>query len=128
MKLPPKSKVKIYDIDKIMNSRKKMSTSEKIDHLLELKKTLQVRLNILKSGRKIIGFKYVPYKEWKQRRELEKLGVNENADASNVMEDGQEEQIDKSSSLVEDPKIACDPIQETRAMKKIPKSQMKAMK
>ena len=68
-----------------------MSTSEKIDHLLELKKTLQVRLNILKSGRKIVGFKYVPYREWKQKRELEKLGVNGNADANNAMDDNQEE-------------------------------------
>ena len=50
-----------------------------------------------------------------------------NADASNAMEDNQEEQIDKSSSLVEDPKIACNPIQETKAIKKIPKSQTKAM-
>ena len=37
LKLPPASKVKIYDIDKIINSRKKMGTSEKIDYLLDLK-------------------------------------------------------------------------------------------
>ena len=68
LKLPPSSKVKIYEIDKIMNSRKKMSTSEKIDHLLELKKTLKVRLDILRSGKKIEGFHCMSYKEWKAKK------------------------------------------------------------
>lgn len=50
LKLPPSSKVKIYDIDKIMNSRKKLGTAEKIDHLLDLKATLLKRIAILESG------------------------------------------------------------------------------
>ena len=33
LRLPPAQKVKIYDIDKIVNSRKKLSISEKIDQL-----------------------------------------------------------------------------------------------
>jgi hypothetical protein len=68
LKLPPSSKVKIYDIDKIMNSRKKMSTSEKIDHLLELRKTLKVRLGILRTGKKLVGFHCMTYKQWKESK------------------------------------------------------------
>lgn len=48
LRLPPAQKVKIYDIDKIVNSRKKLSISEKIDHLLDLKGTLKLRLNLLR--------------------------------------------------------------------------------
>lgn len=47
LRLPPAQKVKIYDIDKIVNSRKKLSISEKIDHLLDLKGTLKLRLELL---------------------------------------------------------------------------------
>lgn len=67
LKLPPSSKVKIYDIDKIVNSRKKMSTGEKIDHLLDLKQTLIHRLEILNTGRKLVGFHIETYKDWKIR-------------------------------------------------------------
>ena len=53
LKLPPKSKCKVYETDKIMNSRKKMPTTTKIEHLLELKKTLLYRLEIIKTGKKL---------------------------------------------------------------------------
>ena len=36
LKLPPSSKVKIYEIDKILNARKKLSTAEKLEHLVDL--------------------------------------------------------------------------------------------
>ena len=62
LKLPPSSKVKIYDIDKIMNSRKKLGTSEKIDHLLDLKATLQKRLELIGQGKKLVGFNCLTYK------------------------------------------------------------------
>lgn len=74
--LPKPSKVKIYDIDKIVNSRKKLSTGEKIDHLLDLKATLLKRLEILKSGRKLEGYRIVTYKEWKENQlKLKRDGV-----------------------------------------------------
>jgi arsenate reductase-like glutaredoxin family protein len=67
LKLPPKSKVKIYDIDKIVNSRIKMSTAEKIEHLMDLKDTLIKRLDIIKSGKKLIGFQVEKYQDWLRR-------------------------------------------------------------
>jgi hypothetical protein len=56
LKLPPPQKCKLYDIDKILYSRKKLSTSEKIEHLLDLKQTLEHRLDLLKKGKKLKWF------------------------------------------------------------------------
>ena len=41
LKLPLASDIKVYDINKILNSRKKLSTSEKIEHLLKIKNNLE---------------------------------------------------------------------------------------
>jgi hypothetical protein len=101
LKLPPSSKVKIYDIDKIVNSRKKLSTSEKIEHLLDLKATLIKRLGILDKGLKLKGFHIEKYQDWKSRMAREQAdGVYE---ISKNPKKEEEEQIEKrmSSSLAE---------------------------
>ena len=48
--IPKACNVKVYELDKIMNSRKKLTTSEKIEHLLHVKEALEKRLTVLKSG------------------------------------------------------------------------------
>ena len=40
LKLPKSCNVKVYDIAKILNARRKLSTSEKIQHLLDIKNAL----------------------------------------------------------------------------------------
>jgi hypothetical protein len=59
-----------------MNARKKLGTSEKINHLLDLKETLIKRLEILSTGVKLVGFNCLTYKEWKTKRDKDiKNGV-----------------------------------------------------
>ena len=71
LKLPPPQKCKLYDIDKIVNSRKKLSTSEKIEHLLDLKQTLEHRLKLLRDGKQLKWFKVEKYKDYKERMQRE---------------------------------------------------------
>ena len=44
LKLPAPTQVKIYNVDKIINSRGKLSTVEKLNHMLSLQAALQVKL------------------------------------------------------------------------------------
>jgi hypothetical protein len=46
-KLPKESDIKVYDINKILNSRKKLSTSEKIEHLVQIKNNLEEKLELI---------------------------------------------------------------------------------
>lgn len=69
--LPNKQNCQIYDINKILNSRKKMHTVEKLEHLLRLKDTLVNRLEIIKKYGKIREIKYEKYQDYLYRKERE---------------------------------------------------------
>ena len=44
LRLPPPTSVQIYDINKIINPKSRLSPVEKIDHLLELEQALEKKL------------------------------------------------------------------------------------
>ena len=50
LQIPKACNVKVYELDKILNARKKLTTPEKIEHLLHVKVALDRRLKILKTG------------------------------------------------------------------------------
>ena len=53
IKLPyVKNLVEIYEIDKILNSKKNLSTVDKISHLEHLKEALENKLSMIKKGTK----------------------------------------------------------------------------
>ena len=47
LKLPKASQVKIYDLEKIVNSQRKMSTSEKIERLQIMRRALIAKLKAI---------------------------------------------------------------------------------
>ena len=51
LKLPPITEVQVYSVDKIVNSRSKISTVEKIDLLLKLEAALKDKLEDIKKKR-----------------------------------------------------------------------------
>lgn len=57
--LPKPSKVRVYDINSILKSRKKMSISEQIDLFKDIKENLDKKLKILAKGREIKEFTYL---------------------------------------------------------------------
>lgn len=59
MKLPKACDVKVYQIDKIMHARKKLTTAEKISHLLDMKRALLKKLEVIDAGGKIKEFGYL---------------------------------------------------------------------
>lgn len=64
LRLPKASQVKIYEPDKIMNCRRKLSTVEKLNYLIELKEALEKRLKIIESGQEIVCFEYLKYSDY----------------------------------------------------------------
>lgn len=73
LKIPNACDVKVFEIAKIMNSRKKLTTSEKIEHLLDIKKALQVKLKVLDSGKILEDFNYMSPQEFAESQ-AEKIG------------------------------------------------------
>jgi len=59
LQLPKASDVKIYDIKKIMNARKKLTNVEKINHLLAIKKALEIKLEMILNGKTLQDFYYL---------------------------------------------------------------------
>ncbi|CDW81052.1 UNKNOWN [Stylonychia lemnae] len=51
IKLPPPCSVEIYDIDKIVHPKSKLSTIEKINHFMKLEDALLAKLDMIKSKR-----------------------------------------------------------------------------
>jgi hypothetical protein len=45
--LPPSSNVKVYSVEKIIKARKKLSTGEKIERLIDIKQALLKKLKVL---------------------------------------------------------------------------------
>jgi len=57
--LPDGNKVRVYELNKIIKAKKKMSIAEKIDNLHKVRKNLEKKLRILAEGRNIIEFDYI---------------------------------------------------------------------
>lgn len=69
LKLPKSANVKVYEIAKIINSRRKLSTSEKIQYLQEIKEALLKKKEILSQGKKIVDFDYLTPQQFARRNE-----------------------------------------------------------
>lgn len=65
LKLPQANKVRVYNLRKIIDSRRKIQTIDKIEHLYKIKKNLEKKLKILRAGKEIKEFEYTTYPEWK---------------------------------------------------------------
>ena len=106
LKIPKACNVKVYELDKIMNSRKKLTTSEKIEHLLHVKEALEKRLTLLKSGQKIKEFNYLNPQEFARTH-----GLYDNFEGRKLRKEDfiiktqnkDEEQIDDSGSEIDEP-------------------------
>ena len=70
LQVPKQSKIKIYDISRIVNSRKSMGISEKIELLLNIKRALSGRLDQIRNladGETIKDFGYMEpdeFEDW----------------------------------------------------------------
>lgn len=62
--LPTANKIRVYEIDRILNSRSKLSTADKILHLKAIYKNLARKLSILNRGGQITTWKFVSPDEW----------------------------------------------------------------
>ena len=88
-----------------MNSRRKLTTSEKIEHLLHVKEALEKRLDVLKSGQKIKEFSYLSPQEFAKMH-----GLYDNYEGRKLQKDDfkvrtrikDEEQIDDSGSEIDE--------------------------
>ena len=67
--MPKAHNVKIYDIDKIIYSKKKLSALEKIDHLQDMKEALVDKMKTLQSGKQISDFEIMSPQEFEMRRD-----------------------------------------------------------
>lgn len=65
--LPKSSNVKVYEIEKILNARKKLSTGEKIERLMDIRRALEKKLNVLSKGKRIRDFDYLKPREFEER-------------------------------------------------------------
>jgi hypothetical protein len=72
LRLPKSSNIKVYSIDKIINARRKLTTAQKIGHLVDIKVALLKKLAIINSnpGVKLRDFDFLSPQEFEA--ELEK--------------------------------------------------------
>jgi len=69
LQLPKATAVKVYDIKKILNARKKLTNVEKINHLLEIKKALELKLEMIAKGKTLQDFYYLSPQEFEGLKE-----------------------------------------------------------
>lgn len=50
LELPKASNIKVFDISKVLNARKKLSTAEKIEYLEKIREVLVQKLGVIKRG------------------------------------------------------------------------------
>ena len=91
LKLPKACNVKVYELHKIMDARKKLTTGEQIDHLLDIKKALEKRLSILKSGQKIAEFDYLSPQQYNAKYGVKSLAAPIKVPGEEQIEDSDEQ-------------------------------------
>ena len=81
LKLPAPTQVKIYNVDKIINSRGKLSTVEKLNHMLSLQSALQEKLKTKREIKKQDKLKQAVREENPEEKATSSLDEeSENAD------------------------------------------------
>lgn len=100
LQLPKACNVKVYQIDKIINGKKKLTTAEKIEHLIDIKQSLHKKLEVIRNGGTIKEFDYLSPQQF-EARTIKGLGTEiiaeekrEEVKTSSIDED-EEEQNDK---------------------------------
>lgn len=60
LRLPNSTRIKVYDLDKIVNSRMRMTIAEKITQLIDIKQALERKLEVLRRhpGARLKDFEY----------------------------------------------------------------------
>ena len=147
--LPPPQNIKIDGLEKILNSRKKLSLSEKLDHLHTLQRILKERLEMVNNGKVLLPYKVQTYKDWCREnqvpyhgidlatgeRSIECKGLKEEAEPKKQEEDVRESsqgineaiENDKASNSGNEPERASSKpekgkvLESTRTIKKEPK-------
>lgn len=92
IKLPPTLQVKVYNIDKIVNTRSKISTIEKIDLLLDLERALMKKLKVNDEARAA--------KNAAPKTDTDKLSQKEEIFRPNVSSNIDEDLIEESETLI----------------------------
>lgn len=66
LKLPKANKIKIYELDKVLDAGDSLTIPEKIQHLKCVLKNLERKMSILNRGGKIKGWNFVSAEKWQQ--------------------------------------------------------------
>ena len=69
--IPKGDNIKVYSVYRILNSRRKLSTADMIQHLWAIQKNLDRKLKICSKGGKCIGYSYQTPAEYFREKELE---------------------------------------------------------
>ena len=67
LKLPKAGDVRVYEVAKIINAKRRLSTSEQLELLYALKRKLAKKLKVLNRGYRIVDLKFQSYAEWKYK-------------------------------------------------------------
>ena len=95
----------MYQIDKIMHARKKLTTAEKISHLLDMKRALLKKLDVINAGGHIQEFGFLSpqqFEAWQKRNQNpdvaeEPIATEQEARTSTIDEDDPEVILHSSS-------------------------------
>lgn len=69
--IPKGDNIKVYSVYRILNSRRKLSTPDQVQHLVSIQKNLMRKLDILRKGGKCIGYTYQTPSEYFVEKEKE---------------------------------------------------------
>ena len=65
--LPKAGQIRVYEVSKIINSKKKLSISEQVDLLYKLQSKLVKKMKVLNKGYRIVDLKLQSYTDWKYK-------------------------------------------------------------
>ena len=83
-------------MNKIINSRKKLSKAEKLDLLLKMRCAILKKMKVIKNGGKIVDFSYKTHEEWKK----EACDITASEDPSFKKACEKDEDTNKNSNIV----------------------------
>ena len=67
LKIPEACNVKVYQTHKILHARKKLTTCEKIEHMLDIQEALTKKLNCIQKGEIIKDFDYLTPQQYTEK-------------------------------------------------------------
>lgn len=113
--IPKAGDIRVFEVAKIINAKKKLSTSEQVEMLYALQRKLEKKLKVLRKGYKIHDLKFQSYADWKYKNSRTSTQIKAAERMTSNMSEGKDDNPDSQAKTMEETALIAEPLTKTTA-------------